>query len=198
MIAMTQRFTTWGHLWVGLVIAAAVLCPVLSDAQAWAPGSPAPMEWVNLNGQDTRAQLLHSFWSDKLSASLLRWHEMTPDRPLPAWSLTQTLTSAAGEAVVISFLFDFFDCDIPGPGRNTNLYAQCPLRIITGKPGVARVMRVPQACMIHVDEPDQPGQGPDPARNFTTVSLDTAGALRLRVYQYGRLISSCNTDLKVR
>lgn len=175
-----------------LRLAFALLAGLLALQGTYAAG----MTWLDLRteGPDVAAQ--RQFWSDKLQQAQRQWESGRPaSRTLPAFVLVQTL-SGRTSSVLVSLLFDMFDCELPGNGAGADLYARCPMRILIG--GSPTVRTVERTCLLYVPSapPDRHGQsqGPDPAQNRTLVSMDN-GTLRLRVVQYGRPVPACDADI---
>jgi hypothetical protein len=188
-----------GHALTASVSAILALSHGTVHAAATAPGTDTSvaMQWVDLREDNPRAEMLRTLWSDRLEIAARRWLK-TPShgKPLPAYTLAHMF--AAGERLVlVSILFNMHDCELPGNGAGANLFARCPMRIVTRDAGQARVTQVARACHLYVPEPANTTEGPDPRQNKTTVSLDPGGTLHLRVVQHGRAVPSCDMDLKL-
>jgi hypothetical protein len=188
-----------GHALTASVSAILALSHGTVHAAATAPGTDTSvtMRWVDLQEDNASAEMLRTLWSDRLEIAARRWLK-TPShgKPLPAYALAHVF--AAGERpVLVSILFNMYDCELPGNGAGADLYARCPMRIVTGGAGRARVTQVARACLLYVPEPANTNDGPDPRQSKTTVSLDRGGTLHLRVVQHGHAVPSCDMDLKL-
>ena len=168
--------------------------------QVEANASPANrMTWTDL--RDTKLPDVAAFtrlWNDKLASAQAKWRSpgqlgATSGKPLPAFTLSHTFASA-NPPVLVSILFDLYDCELPGNGPGADLFARCPMRVVTGAPGATRVKNIEGVCHLYVPPIARPGDGPDPAKNFTRVTLDASSRLHLRVVQFGRPVPACNGD----
>ena len=196
---------TWLPVHVGVLLAALTGCPTFAAdspaaPQAEAIASPAVrMIWSDLrdpNLPDVAA--FARLWNDKLASAQARWRSpgqlgATSGKALPAFTLSHTFASAK-PPVLVSILFDLYDCELPGNGPGADLFARCPMRVVTGGPGAARVKQIEGVCHLYVPPITKPGDGPDPAKNFTSLTLDASRTLHLRVVQFGRPVPACNGD----
>jgi hypothetical protein len=193
-----------------LVHACAVLA-TLSGSPALAADSPAApqveanaspairMTWSDL--RDAKLPDVAAFtrlWNDKLASAQAKWRSpgqlgATSGKPLPAFTLSHTFASA-NPPVLVSILFDLYDCELPGNGPGADLFARCPMRVVTGGPGATRVKNIEGVCHLYVPPTARPGDGPDPAKNFTSVALDASRRLHLQIVQFGRPVPACNAD----
>ena len=157
------------------------------------------MRWIDLCEVNAEAEPFRRLWSDKLEASTRRWLQ-TPNQgsSLPAYTLAHLFPDPE-RPVLVSILFDMYDCELPGNGNGADLYARCPMRIVAGAGGKAKVTNIAQACHLYVPAATSatgPAH-PDPQQNKTLVGLDNSRTLRLRVIQFGRQVPSCDMDLKL-
>jgi len=172
---------------------------VLAQTAAPVTESPAPiaMLWIDLRDDNPTTAPYRALWSDRLDLATRRWMATSSrGKPLPAYTLAHVFDNADGP-VLVSILFTLYDCELPGNGAGADLYARCPLRVVSGVLGRTRVTNVARACHLYVPTPTSAAEGPSPRRNRTTVSLDPNGILRLRVTQFGRPVPSCDLDLKL-
>jgi hypothetical protein len=169
-----------------------VVLGVAGGANA-APADDTHMSWTDL--RETGApgiNAIRELWQDRLPAAQSRWDASGWRKvPVPAFTLTQTFAEAT-PPVLVSILFDLYDCELPGNGAGADLFARCPMRVVSG-PGPGHTKTFERVCHLYVP-PAEPGQGPDPAKNYTAVSLDTSRTLHLRVVQYGWPVPACNGD----
>ena len=195
----------------GSPLHACVLLAALTGCSTFAADSPAApqaeaiasptirMTWADL--RDTNlpdAAAFARLWNDKLASAQARWRSpgqlgATSGKALPAFTLSHTFASAK-PPVLVSILFDLYDCELPGNGPGADLFARCPMRVVTGGPGAARVKQIEGVCHLYVPPITKPGDGPDPAKNFTSLTLDASRTLHLRVVQFGRPVPACNGD----
>ena len=157
------------------------------------------MRWIDLCEVNAEAEPFRRLWSDKLEASTRRWLQ-TPNQGslLPAYTLVHLFPDPE-RPVLVSMLFDMYDCELPGNGDGGDLYARCPMRIVAGAGGRAKVTNIAQACLLYVPTATSSTglPQPDPQQNKTLVGLDKSRTLRLRVIQFGHQVPSCNMDLKL-
>ncbi|MBW8833353.1 MAG: hypothetical protein JF606_29065 [Burkholderiales bacterium] len=156
------------------------------------------MEWTDLRSSDPpEAAAYTRLWKDKLDSAQRKW-QASPQkgRPLPAFTLGHTFGSAT-PPVLVNILFDLYDCELPGNGAGAPLFARCPMRVVTGPSGATRVKTIERVCYLYVPPIAKSGDGPDPAKNFTTVALDASRTLHVRVYQFGHRVRSCDGDYAV-
>lgn len=177
----------------------AVLVPPQALAQTAPPASesavPIAMRWIDLRDDNPGTGPYRDLWSDRLDFATRRWIATSSrGKPLPAYTLAHVFTNA-DRPVLVSILFTMYDCELPGNGAGADLYARCPLRVVSGVAGRTKVINVARACHLYVPTPTNASEGPDPQRNRTTVSLDRNGFLHLRVIQFGRPVPSCDLDL---
>jgi hypothetical protein len=160
-------------------------------------GTLTTMRWIDLREDNAAAAPFRELWSDKLEASTRIWLR-TPSRGhrLPAYTLAHVFSDAE-RPVLVSSLFDMYDCELPGTGTGADLYARCPMRIVAGASGKTKVTHIAQACHLYVPMATSGTGGPDPQQNKTLVGLDRNRTLRLRVIQFGREVPSCDMDLKL-
>ena len=60
-------------------------------------------------------------WKDKLDVARPKWQANPPgNTPLPAFTLSHTFRSAT-PPVLVSILFELYDCELPGNGSGANL-----------------------------------------------------------------------------
>ena len=162
-------------------------------------GDSIRMQWVDLRRielSDTAA--FTRLWQDRLAFAQAKWQSPGQSgagtgKPFPAFTLSHTFTSAS-PPVLVSILFDLYDCELPGNGAGSDLFARCPMRVVTGTPGATRVKTIERVCQLYVPPIAKPGDGPDPAKNFTSVTLDASRTLHLRVVQFGRPVAACDGD----
>jgi len=157
----------------------------------------ATMDWSDLRRTGAPGvSAVRELWKDRLEAAQRQWNPTaTPSATVPAFTLVHAF-AAAEPAVLVSILFDMFDCELPGNGPGSNLYARCPMRVVTGAAGAGRVQSFAGVCHLYVP-PTKPGEGPDPAKNYTAVSLDATRTLHVRVVQFGRPVPACNGDYRL-
>lgn len=185
----------------GIALATAtVSAPQLMQA-APTPGSasngPVVMAWIDLRGESAGVQAFRRLWDDKLHAAQRQWLDQSQEsRPLPAYTLAHAF-NAAQPPVLVSILFTMNDCELPGNGAGADLYARCPMRVVSGIAGARKVTTVDRVCHLYVPPVTRPRDGPDPQKNHTTVALDAGRTLRLRVVQFGRPVPACNLDLEL-
>jgi hypothetical protein len=159
--------------------------------------APVVMRWIDLRDNNPGTAPYRDLWSDRLDSATRRWKATSPrGKPLPAYTLAHVFANA-DTRVLVSILFTMYDCELPGNGPGADLYARCPLRVVSGAPGQTKVTNVAQACHLYVPTSTNAADGPDRQRNRTTVTLDRNGILRLRVTQFGRPVPSCDLDLKL-
>lgn len=157
------------------------------------------MTWADL--RDTKlpdVAALARLWKDKLASAKSKWRSpgqlgASSGKPLPAFTLSHTF-AWANPPVLVSILFDLYDCELSGNGQGADLFARCPMRVVTGGPGAVRLKDIAGVCYLYVPPIAKPGDGPDPAKNFTSLTLDASRTLRLRVVQFGRPVPACNGD----
>jgi hypothetical protein len=179
-------------------------------AQPSAQPSSTPMTWLDLRGNASRGDANGPFqgavaaqtalWQDKLSASQQRWRK-NDSRPFPAFVLTQKLETGSS-LVVVSILFNMFDCDLPGNGGLADLYARCPMRVVissgAAQPGAAGLPNIRQyddVCTLYVPPVASLADGPDPRRNFTAATIGPDRVVHLRTTQNGRAVRACDLDI---
>jgi len=157
----------------------------------------ATMDWSDLRRTGAPGiAAVRELWKDRLEAAQRQWNPIgTPSATMPAFTLTHTFAEVE-PAVLVSILFNMFDCELPGNGPGSNLYARCPMRVVTGTAGAGRVQSFVGVCHLYVP-PTKPGEGPDPSKNYTAVSLDATRTLRVRVVQFGRPVPGCNGDYRL-
>jgi hypothetical protein len=177
-----------------LAVAATLLALNTAGSAFAAPADQARMSWTDL--RETSApgvDAIRELWQDRLPAAQSRWDASGWRKvPVPAFTLTQTFAEAK-PPVLVSILFNLYDCELPGNGAGADLFARCPMRVVSG-PGHMKTFE--RVCHLYVP-PAEPGQGPDPVKNYTAVSLDASRTLHLRVVQYGRPVPACDGDVKV-
>ena len=185
------------------ILHASVALAMLGNAPSFAVDPPRPHDElppVRMVFKDLRSN--HSpeveaymrLWKDKLDVARPKWQANPPgNTPLPAFTLSHTFRSAT-PPVLVSILFDLYDCELPGNGAGANLDALCPMRVVTAAPGATRVKTVERVCHLWVPPVAKPADGPDPSKNYTTVTLDASRTLHLRVVQFGRSVSACDGD----
>ena len=189
--------------WAAAASASAILASPLESVgappadAASRSGALTTMRWIDLREDNAAAAPFRELWSDKLEASTRSWHQ-TPSRGdrLPAYTLAHVFSDAE-RPVLVSILFDMYDCELPGNGKGADLYARCPMRIVAGAGGKTKVTHIAQVCHLYVPTATSGTAGPDPQQNKTLVSLDRNRTLRLRVIQFGREVPSCDMDLKL-
>lgn len=181
-------------MWAALLLphALAQTVPPATESAA-----PIAMRWIDLRDDNAGTAPYRALWSDRLDRATRRWMAVSSrGKPLPAYTLAHVFVNA-DQPVLVSILFTMYDCELPGNGAGADLYARCPMRVVSGVPGRTKAMNVAQACHLYVPTPTNASEGPDPQRNMTTVSFDRNGILRLRVTQFGRPVPSCDLDLKL-
>lgn len=192
---MTATLGIQARLWSWAAIA---LLGCSASSFAADPGSPIVMEWTDLRSSGrTEVGAYRRLWKDKLDDAQRRWASTAPPgNPLPAFTLGHTFVSAR-PPVLVSILFNMYDCELPGNGTGADLYARCPMRVVTGMPGSVRIKTIERACHLYVPAITKPDDGPNPAQNYTTVTLDASRTLHVRVVQFGRPVPSCDGDYQV-
>jgi hypothetical protein len=175
-----------------VLLAALVSTPCAQAQTRPAPANPAPMQWLDLRQSSPQTQPQRQLWQDKLKVAQKKWSQNPGNGPLvPAFTLSQTFSNTT-PPISVSLLDTLYDCEAPGNGVQADLFARCTMRVSIGN----AVKTVEDVCFLYA-EPTAPGQGPDPAKNYTTVMLDATHTLHLRVVQYGKPVPQCNLDLKL-
>jgi hypothetical protein len=170
-----------------------------------APGVTAPsgaMRWHDLRDAEAPDSLaLQRLWKDRLDVSSEKWRAAPGQTSaLPAFTLASALRTASGTPVVVSLLFNLYDCELPGNGAGAELFSRCPMRLLIGggaggAGGASQVKTIDRACLLYVPPVASPREGPDPRSNFTNVTLDATRTLHLRVVQFGRPVPQCDLDV---
>jgi hypothetical protein len=163
-------------------------------AQGQPPAAPSRMQWIDLRENTAAARPHRQLWADRIDIAQRRWSTTGRGGPLPAHALAHVIRSA-DRSIMVSVLFDLYDCELPGNGPGADLYARCPLRVVHGSARSAKIVTVGRACHLHVPDIARPGEGPDPSENMTAVQLDPRGVLQLRVLQHGRPVPACDLDV---
>ena len=160
-------------------------------------GQASVMEWTDLRTESAGAPVYRKLWADKIEVARSQWKKSGSEATqLPVFTLGHTFANAS-PPVLVSFLFDLYDCELPGNGDGSNLYAKCVMRVASGAPGAVKVKTRDRVCMLYVPPVDKPGEGPDPSQNYTTTAIGADRVLHIRVVQFGKPVSGCDSDFKV-
>jgi hypothetical protein len=182
--------------WLTFLVGSAFAAPLPVTAPD--AGSGIAMEWTDLRVSGAPGvAVFKQVWNDRLVSAQRKWAASNARSPtLPAFTLAHMFTGPL-QPTLVSILFDAFDCELPGNGPGANLYARCPMRVATGVVGASHVKTVDGVCYLYVPPIARSGDGPDPAKNYTTAWLDSSAQLHLRVVQFGRHVQACDLDVQV-
>lgn len=177
----------------GLACAAEGAAPAAPQATG---GAWVRLQWLDLRGASAAAAPYRRLWGDRLLPSQRAWRaagagqRSEPPSELPAYTLSQVLSGG----ILVTALFDLYDCELPGNGSGADLYARCPMRVIYKGASGSTFKHVDKACVLYVPTPSRPSEGPDPETNHTTARL--IGALLVwEVIQGGRPVPSCHLQV---
>lgn len=158
------------------------------------PSHAAPLEsdpafqWTNLRKPGPAAQRFLRLWKDRLVDNDFV--------ALQAATLHRTFNVPQGK-VLVSFLIDMLECEMPGNSAGGELIARCPMRIVsTSTGGARRVSTHEKVCLMLVF--GKPGDtGPDPRTNFMNMHLDADRTLHIAVVESGKRVPSCERHILV-
>jgi hypothetical protein len=201
---MTRRLTTsFQHFaWPLAVTTLLMVVGLSTTTQCQAATLRPPVERMtevalrDPNAMQTEVRRQRTLWRDSLAEAQKQWAiNSLPGDNVPAYALTHMFKQAT-PSVTVSLLLALGLCESPGNAAGADLFARCPLRIVTGEPGAERTKTIARVCRLFVP-PTAPGHGPDPAKNYQTVQLDVGRTLHLRVVQNGHPVPACDLDVAV-
>jgi hypothetical protein len=186
-------FVTLRHM---ATVAAAAIGVLAVGGAAADSAAPRTMTFTNLQEvQRPNVTAFRKLWADRIQHGTQERLADGQKGPLRAYALGTTFVDTA-PPVLVSIFFNMYECDMPGNGAGSDLFARCPMRIVTGPVGATKVKEVADVCHLWVPPTDE-ADGPPPSKNFSTVAIDSQRKLHLRVVQYGKPVPACDLDISV-